>query len=458
MLKRFLAASWIDRGRAQAAFDRPDWRIFQWVYLATACFWCVTLACPISATEFGQVLVGAAFLVCLFGRRGRATLRVFLQQPLVWMLVLWAGWQAATLLWTPDLRRGLDQFGVLRFAAPIFTIWPVMNRRRWMVAALAAGFLALNLGQLINSIAYRTGITWLQMHMDNGRNGGWLPVVNAGELLVAALGLHLPAAFMGRGRIRVFAALASGVTLLGIFASGTRAAWLAAAVLVLIVLCVALWRLPARRRAAVLAATGAGGGVLALVLWLAAGDFIAKRIGEARAEAARAVEQHDYNSDNGLRIIMGEWALRAFRENPIIGIGVGGYPAWVREHHAADEQPAYERFEAGRHTHCHNTLLQVACTAGVVGLVIGLPLVLCSLYWGFAGIAPGRLGTYDAGPAFAFLGLLLITHFDAVYVSPPIAAVLLTLMGLNQAWRPREEIAEAAETERGESRRRRGEG
>ena len=62
-----------------------------------------------------------------------------------------------------------------------------------------------------------------------------------GSVLVAGLGLHLPAAIMGRGWGRTLASGGAMVTALGILGTGTRGAWIAGLLLVMLVLGVGAW-------------------------------------------------------------------------------------------------------------------------------------------------------------------------------------------------------------------------
>lgn len=447
MIRAWLRADWIDRAGARAAFERPGQPLIERLHVAAGCAWCAMLAGKMTMVEIAAAGPGLMFLVSMFTPKARGTLKYLAVQPLVWMLAAWVAWSVLTLAWSPDPRRGIDQIGTVRFALVMLTLWPVMGCRRWFIGAMAAGFLALNLGQAVSVIGHRAGVAWLELKIQDGRYGGWLPAVYAGEMLVAALGLHLPAALMGRGRARWFARAACVATLAGIVASGTRGAWISAAGLVVIAGLVGAWRW---RSGSSRAAPGPGAArglriVLAAVVTLliagagvAIGPLVVKRVGQVRDEIARAIDTGDFDSDNGARLMMAAWAWRAFTENPVRGIGVGGFLAWVGEHHEARHEAVWKRIEAVDHGHCHNGVLQAAATMGVPGVALLVSMAGCAIWWAFAGLGRERLGTYDAGPAFALIGLALLWPFDAIYVNAQPSAVLFTLLALSQAWRPRQ--------------------
>lgn len=382
-----------------------------------------------SAAEVALWVLVAAWLIGLVLVPG--TQKYAIVQPVTLLGLAFAVWTALGLIWTPDRVRGLEQWGALRFGLAVLAIWPVLRWRGVLIAAMAAGCLAGNVAQAVVWWAERRGVEWLIPDFVNhgpGRIGGWWPPVYAGLVLVAALGLHLPAALMGRGWQRWTGLAGAAVTLAGIAVTGTRGAWIASAGL--IVLCVGMAVLRARAWKPVVAAAVlglmVGGGV-----WAAAGDALSDRASAAWTEAGRALKQGDYNSDNGLRVLMAIWAVDASREHPVAGVGAGGYSAWVAAHAKRRDDAAYARFHESDHGHCHNAFLQAAATGGVIG-------ALLLLLWVGAGAGAGlRAGKgYAQGPGWALVGLLLMAPFDAWQVNGQSAAVLGVLLALCPGWLP----------------------
>jgi O-antigen ligase len=357
-----------------------------------------------------------------------------------------------TLAWSPEVKQGLREVGANRWVWAIVLLWPVMMHRTLLIAALAAGFLCGNMSQLLHAVGQAWSIEWLVWPRLEDRNSGWWDPVVGGTLLVGALGLHLPAAAMGRGLARALGLAGTVVTLLAIVATGTRGAWIAAAGLVVIVAGVAVaMRLRASSRLSIersgrsertegvtRGSSVAKIGTAALVIliagvvgWVAVGDSALRRIAEARQEVSRA-QEGDYETYTGARLLMAQWAARAVREQPM-GVGAGGYRAWV---HERMRERGAEQLVPYVHGHAHNALLHIGATVGVVGLVLAGMVMLAGLWGGFSHLGPGGLGSYSAGPGFALVGLVLVSMFDVVHLNAQTGALLAGLLGLCLVSRP----------------------
>ncbi len=394
--------------------------------------WAALIVAPISVAEFSMIPLAVVwFARCFYAPR--AMLLGF-RLPSFLLLLLWGIYHAISLLWTRDLRIGLEQVGVLRFGLGIVLIFPALERRGVFIAALALGFLAGNASQVTQWIGERWQIPWLVLRQFEQRNGGWWGPAYGGELLVAALGLHLPVAAMGRGWTRVLGIVGALVTLAGMLATGTRAAWFAALMLGLCVLAVAAWRAGARRGRIVVV----GVGVFALVLggaWAVAGESIGARLSQARRELHAAFVEHRYEGDDATRLAMARWALDAIAERPVLGMGAGGYSGYVRDTKQGEGRP-YDEFVRAGHGHGHNAVLHAWACGGLIGLgLTGLVLLGVGRSC-VANLSRDELGTYGAGPAFALLGMVFLVPFDAIQANATTGKVLLALVALCPAWMP----------------------
>jgi O-antigen ligase len=420
------------------------------LHLALALLFCLLLPGPMSVAQFAGVP-----LIIFFALRTPNIWRTwgsFAVQPVFIAFVAFTAWQAISLAWSPNTDSGLRELSDRRWLWAMWVLWPIMMHRPALIAALAIGFLAGNIAQLLHEIGLRANISALVWPRLPHRNSGWWDPVVGGSVLVAALGLHLPAAVMGAGRARLLALLAAAITLLAIFATGTRGAWIAAAALVGIVVTVALTRgVMHARRTKLEARSGLRAASPALVFaatllvagaigWMAVGESVLSRISEARTEVARA-QEGDYQTFTGGRMLMGSWAAEAFRQHPIGGVGAGGYKSWT---HQQLEARGESHLAPLIHSHAHNTPLHIAATSGAVGLALALLTVALALRGGLRDLARPRagdpgdgLGTYSAGPAFALVGLLLVGMFDAVHLNAQTSALMTILMGLCLISRPR---------------------
>lgn len=360
--------------------------------------------------------------------------------PLMWswvvrLYVAWALWWTLSLAWSPDSWAGVDEVGTLRFIALVGLLWPVLDRRRLLCWALAAGFVAGNLSQLLHAIGTSAGIEAITWPRLADRNSGWWDPVVGGSLLCAALGLHLPGALLGTGRQRIVRLVLVLVTLAAIFATGTRGAWLASAGLVAVCSAAALWlRGPGLRASLASSRTLIAVGVIAGVaigagVWL--GPGVVRRAERGYEEVAAALREKNFSSDTGARLLLNWWAIEAVGEHPIRGVGAGGYRTWVVDHLRAREIDPASR---AVHAHAHNAVLHAGATTGLVGGALLASLVVCGVRSGRP--RAGETWALDAGPAAALVGLVLVSVFDTVQVNAQTAAVLAALLGLCNDARP----------------------
>lgn len=394
---------------------------------------CASLAAPTTAVEFGAVGVVAATLIRV--HRHWRTLPLFFLQPLMLVVLAWALLALASRLWTVGPNDAwLEEFGVLRFGLVAVALWPVADRRALLLGAMVFGFAVAQMSQLTHAVGLALDIDALTWNRLPGRNSGWLDPVVGGSLLTAALGLHLPAALWGRGGWRVLGAVGTSATLLGILATGTRGAWLAAAGLLTIATIIAVARI--RPRARLTRAVLVLFGVIAVgsaAAWFSVGDQLRARFETGRSEIVGAIERKEFQTDTGARLLMGWWAVEALTERPISGAGIGGYEAWTRAHVAEQSiDPAARRF----HAHAHNALLHAAATLGLPGLVLAAAFVTLAIT-GSARRLPGDGPPgYADGPFLALIGLLLVSAFDSVQVNSQTAALLAVLVVFAMPQRP----------------------
>ena len=426
---RLLNGSWIGRDKAELAFEEQLARVPRGmkIHAAIAAAVLALIPGPTSISEIAVVVLLGFFLL-----RTPKTIRLWMHalgQPVPLLILGFVGWQLITLIWSPDRTQGLDEIASNRWALMILLLWPVIGWRSRFIAALAIGFLLGNLAQL--SQFFWAGQSWFPWVREPDRFSGWWDPAVAGTLLTAALGLHLPAAIMGTGKTRIIGLTGTIITLAALIATGTRGGWIAGAALVACTVIIAVFVRQNRRTLLI------GLGVLVLA-GISAGVMlrapISSRVSEARAEISAALNDGDYTTSTGARIAMAGWAVQAFADRPIRGVGAGGYQPWVEDHlQASGIDPA----ERSVHAHAHNAILHIAATTGLVGLGLAAAIIICAFWNAFSHLSRRTIGTYAAGPAFALLGLLLVSAFDVVHINAHSAAILGILLALTPTFIPK---------------------
>ncbi|MBL4810255.1 MAG: O-antigen ligase family protein [Phycisphaerales bacterium] len=421
-----MTGSYITRDQCDLAFERMHARdrIGDRIHLVLACVAMIGIAGPVSFVDFLVMPLVAFFLIRVVN-----TFPIWIHgfgQPVVLVGLMLAGLMGLSLLWSADPVAGLEHIGELRWLAMIGFVYPVIEHRRVLIACLCIGFVIGNGVQVIDAFD-GFGNAWLadRLWHEPGRVSGWWDPAVGGSILVAALGLHLPAAVMGRGRGRVVGFAGSMVTIVALMATGTRGGWIAAVVLVMIALLIAGFQ--RRRRFGPMMVGGAMLVVVISALVVVKGGALGDRIGIARDEIRMAIDG-DVGTSTGARISMGHQAVRAGLAHPVGGLGAGGFRSWMEEEtvEVLDDQ-----------AHPHSSMLRLWSEHGLPGVLIGVLLASVLLVNAWRCVPSGDRGTYLMGPFFAVLGLILVSGFDSVLINVNTMAMMGVLGALCPAYCPR---------------------
>lgn len=380
----------------------------------TAVIFGIGLGLPITPMEVAGIPLMLLTLVAL--RRDWPSLGSLIRQPFAIALLTWIAWATIALAWSPDPKHGLDELANARWLWVILALWLAPHLARHVLAGIAIGYVLMHASQATQLVLQLAGNEWIATERLPDRVSGWSEPAVAGSLLCAVLGLHLPRAVWSTSwASRVLAALA----VVGIVATGTRGAWIVAAAMlsgaVGILIILGVRSREQRTRAIVVALAGlviVGGAAIALQ------DKIRSRVDEAKREIDAALTEGNKHTSTGGRIVMFEWATQAIKAEPVLGVGTGGYRAWVNEQQAEQGiNPNSQRVL----DHAHNTYLHIGATQGTIGL---------ALFLAVAGLALRNAwprSPRDAGVLAALLGLLMIGVFDTVAVNAQTSALGVTL-------------------------------
>ena len=403
------------------AQEGPRW--LWWVHLVGALGWMVCVSGRTSYIEAGGALLWIMTLVRL-PWVWRAVV-MGLAHPLFLAMVVWTAWRAVSLLWSPDAEAGLDRIDKMRFVWNIPFLLPLAPMVGTLALGVVAGSLYYNLAQVSHGLS-RAGLEWLPQWEDRkpNRNSAWNEPVAGGTNLCAVLGLHLGALLSGRRMWAVIGGVGTMVTLAAIVATGTRAAWIAAAALVALACLVGVWKVRWTVRRALIA--GAVGLVVVGVSATAGWKVAEPRAIEAYGELEQVFEERDFSSYTGTRLLLMWWAVQAFADSPIGGTGEGGYEPWVLANLERRGIDPADRTHTGPHP--HNTLLQPLANTGIVGLALYVVvlLVMARIAW----MVRLHEHPYAAGVPWALLGLFTACMFEVMHMNTHILGMWQLMMGL----------------------------
>jgi|GEM_PF-1221551 len=426
---KWFDAPWIDGDRVRTrilSLHQYDWlgRPFA---IGLMVLWCLALAGPTSLVEIGGLPIAIVWLLrfARFADARRITWALLIQ-PITIVFLVWAAWCVLLIVRLPEQREAWHELGASRWAWCLLAL-PFVGfaRSRW-VLLVAVGFLCANFGQLLEAIGHRLELPSLQFKHYSDRISAWLDPVTGGTCLVAAFGLLLPTAMMGRGQARLLASLASVASFAGIIATGSRGAWLAATALAMIVAATTAWKLRGRVRARHAVVTFACVAIGLCAIGVLGREVIVPRVRHATNDVSRAWNG-DYATDTGLRLFIARQAVELAAEHPILGVGPGQFRAAaiarIDDHNAEMKEliPA----------HAHNTILHLTATTGFPGVLLWLAMFCLGMRNAWVHASRGGWGTLAAGPFFGLLGLAVVSGTDVVQLNQQTGAVLFMLLGLS---------------------------
>ncbi len=443
-LTRFADGSYIDRAACDAAFERMHRRdrIGDRIHLALACLGLFLVSGPVTVTElaFAPLLV---YFVVRVVNTGPLWIHGF-GQPSVLAAVGLMAWGCVSLAWSPDPAQGLDEIGRLRWLVLLGLVFPVIERRGALVTALALGLIVAGVAQLLSGLEPFRGL-FPARHP--GRVTGWWDPVVAGSVQCGTVGLFLFPALRGVGWARWIGGVGLAVALAGVLASGTRGAWIAAALLLAVGVPLALGRnrgaIPgqaagsnpvarASRKRALL--------VMGLVGVLALGgvavtqrEGLMIRVEQARQELAAAAAG-DLDTPTGARVAVMAFALESGLRRPW-GLGAGGIERG-NNHLPLATGGKWQVASGSSLPHAHSAPLHLFGTLGWVGLGLGGLWAWVALRNAANGAEPDPTGGLLGGLPLGIAGLLLAGLFDAVQINTQTCALLGAMAALSPAYWP----------------------
>jgi len=382
-------------------------RFGHWLHLLAGAAHCFGLG--FSSGTAAVSFIGLAVMAGLRLPVSWRTYRFLLNDRVGWCLLAWAGAVGVSVLWSSEPSQGLVEWRAFRVVVLPMLMWPIVKHAPLLMLAFLAGVLGQNVAQALQA----AGVLEIPLG-DGPRLRGMTHPVLTGTLCVLAMCLYGSAALTNRNWWRWLSVIGFLLTGLGLVYTGSRGPWLAAAMTMPVMVIVIAWRYPGARKMALVAAIGAV--AAAAASWPFVHEIIEYRLRMTETDV-ELVEQGTYTRDVGHRLACWAAAWEAFEQEPIGGVGAGGFLESARHSSYAKSLSSAE--------HAHSLFMHTLATNGAVGFAAMLVAMLGALVraWRSPWDHP-----FAAGVFFALLGWLLCGLFDSVQLSGQMLGVCVLLV------------------------------
>jgi O-antigen ligase len=350
----------------------------------------------------------AILLLWLFGAGLGTRARRLRGHGLTMAVLVFVALSVLSLLWTNHLPEGLRYLTKYRYFLLIpmiaSSVRPTYRRYALTVFEIAAAVsvvlsFAVFFGLVRIRDAHPGDPSPTMAHLDYGL------ILALAALLVLIRVLYVESS----GRRRFLWAAVAALTIAGLTINIGRAGHVAFAFGLMVLM--VHW---ARGRSATLiAGVTTALALFLLIVWFSLPTFRA-RVDETRAELREAVVNQDYDSNLGGRLAAMKIAREVFRQDPILGTGVGGNIPALRQ--AIDARHGDLKSSIYWYRHYHNQYAQVATELGTVGLLI--------LGWVFWELIRRR----DRRPETDAAALVLATTYLIGFLGEPFFHKQITLI------------------------------
>jgi len=327
----------------------------------------VTIICEAISTATASVGINILLVATML--RAPALLsswKQMLDQTWIRLLLLWLLWMTISITWSPDVAKGIDRLGTLKYFIWIPLLWPLYKQWRWLFAAFLFSAFVLQCIQVSGAFGAR--------HQGETLIKGLRHATTAGIWDATALSCWLFLAVAVNWRAMLLCIPLSVLSAVGFVWAGQRAAlWgiLAEIIIANIVLVFAVRGWLRRTLLRVMLGVIVIGGVYFFI-----GQELTNKLKRVYNETTKdltSVESSSKSNDGTSltyeeRIAMWKMSIIAWRAHPIMGVGYGGYSKAT----APIDDVKHPTFDIHTYDHPHSTFVMILTENGLVGLTLFL--------------------------------------------------------------------------------------
>ena len=289
-------------------------------------------------------------------------------QTWVKLLLVWIAWMALSITWSPDVTKGIDRLGALKFFIWIPMLWPLHKQWRWLFAGFLLSALVLQGIQVAGAFgSTHQGETLIKGLRHPTVVGEWNAMALSCWLFLAvsvgwrAMSLCIPLAilssigFVWAGQRGALFGIVVEIVVANIVLLFAVRGWLRKVLIRLLISVIVI--------GGVYVVFGEGLSAKIKILWVEGMKSVGVNVdgGPVQIQSNKSITSEE-------RIAMWEMSMIAWRAHPIIGVGYGGYSK-ATEH---IDDVVCPNFDIHQYDQPHSVYVMILTENGLVGLTLFL--------------------------------------------------------------------------------------
>ena len=359
--------------------------LFEWARLKdpkgnTAHYWIAAFALFLQPLATSTASIGQIILIVYAVLRLHATWRCHLAlfRSLTWWLFLgFFAWVLIAMLWSSNTELGWGTVKQARFILFALALWPVLDRPLFYLVPLGA---AVALQTCVQIFVYFDIPLVIDVHNAGKMNGGLSKHPGNSLIWTSVVGCLLLGVFQQNVYQKLYIGIALILCAIGLTISGSRTLWFAAPFCWFFAVLYTYINRPTTDTSHNLKPTIS---ILLVCMGCACGIFMAdERIKERSlavlTNTTQAIDNEEYDSSAGKRIIWFKAGLKTWTHKPIIGFGTGATRQALEQTQTMngiqfDEQTQTMngiQFDTEQTENTHSSITHALIEGGIISLIL----------------------------------------------------------------------------------------